>query len=289
MTVRTSELALHSMDDTMGPILITTIIGAVLLGMTLMQAFYYFMYPKDILYLKALVVGLVLADAIHLCVITDILYFHLVAKYYDPMTLSHMTWSTQVQALITGMSSSLVQLHYALWIWRASNSKPLLLFTLASIMVLASCNVAWLIFSSRMKAVQQTIRIAPLTMTIHSLSAFVDVMNAASIMVLLRRSQSGLIKSDNLINKMILFIVSTGLLTSLCAISLVVSLAAAPTTLISSAFYVLLGKLYVNSFLAGINARRSFFVRRNDKTNDLQLFTSVQYELTTYPTVITSS
>ncbi|KAE9392051.1 hypothetical protein BT96DRAFT_924959 [Gymnopus androsaceus JB14] len=51
------------------------------------------------------------------------------------------------------------------------------------------------------------------------------------------------------------FCLATGLLTTVCAICSLVSISVWPNTFVYIGFYVVLARLYVNSFLATLNAR----------------------------------
>jgi len=108
-----------------------------------------------------------------------------------------------------------------------------------------------------MDTYEQLLKISPLTITINALSTTVDVLIATSLVYLLHTARTGFKKSDTMINKLIVFVVNTGVLTTLCAIAALISLVASPNTLIYASFYFCIGRLYTNSFMATLNARRS--------------------------------
>ncbi|KAE9394600.1 hypothetical protein BT96DRAFT_185050 [Gymnopus androsaceus JB14] len=56
-------------------------------------------------------------------------------------------------------------------------------------------------------------------------------------------------------NRLMYFCLATGLLTTVCAICSLVSISVWPNTFVYIGFYVVLARLYVNSFLATLNAR----------------------------------
>ncbi|KAF8825082.1 hypothetical protein HHX47_DHR7000668 [Lentinula edodes] len=64
------------------------------------------------------------------------------------------------------------------------------------------------------------------------------------------------IASDTMINKLTIFAVNTGALTSLCAVASLISIIAAPNTFIYISFFFSMGRLYTNSLLATLNARK---------------------------------
>jgi len=134
------------------------------------------------------------------------------------------------------------------------------------LLVLANsgCGIAWVIVSIQIKTYEDLLKISPLTISINALSATADVIIAATLVIMLNRSRTGFSKSDTMINKLILFVVNTGLLTSCCAIASLISLVASPRTLIYASFYFCIGRLYSNSLLATLNARRILRGRVDD-------------------------
>ncbi|KAJ3892555.1 hypothetical protein GG344DRAFT_64536 [Lentinula edodes] len=73
--------------------------------------------------------------------------------------------------------------------------------------------------------------------------------------LLLHTSRTGFQRSDSIINKLIIFSINTGALTSLCAIASMLSILLAPATFIYISFFFCMGRLYANSLLATLNIR----------------------------------
>ncbi|KAF8625134.1 hypothetical protein AX17_006913 [Amanita inopinata Kibby_2008] len=258
MASATLELGapLHS---TMGAMFVGVLVSAVLHGITLVQAFYYFtLYPKDAWFLKTLVTVLVVFDATHLSFITHTIYHYLVSNYYDHQALQRLIWSVLMEALFTGLNGAFVQCFYTLRVWRLSHKNYFLSgIILCLIVANAGCGTVWVILSMRMQTFTEVLQITPLTITINAVSTTIDVLIAVSLCILLHRSRTGFKKSDNMINRLMLFVVNTGVLTSICAISSLICLVVSPRTLIYASFYFCIGRLYTNSFLATLNARKS--------------------------------
>lgn len=63
----------------------------------------------------------------------------------------------------------------------------------------------------------------PLSMSVNALAAAGDVLIAVLLCTLLQQSRTGFRRSDTMINKLILFSINTGLLTSICAVMSLVS------------------------------------------------------------------
>jgi len=140
---------------------------------------------------------------------------------------------------------------------------------LAIVLANAGCGTAWVILSMQLNTYEELLSISPLTISINALSTGADVLIAASLCFMLQRARTGFKKSDSMINRLMLFVVNTGVLTSICAIASLVSLLASPLTLIYASFYFCIGRLYTNSFLATLNARKSITGRIDDVSHML--------------------
>ncbi|KAG6855596.1 hypothetical protein H0H87_000391 [Tephrocybe sp. NHM501043] len=130
-------------------------------------------------------------------------------------------------------------------------------FISAIVVANATLGTVWVIQSMQLDTFDQLLEISPITISINALSTAADVIIAASLCYMLHRARTGFKRSDSMINRLMLFVVNTGVLTSLCAIASLISLVASPLTLIYATFYFCIGRLYTNSFLATLNARKT--------------------------------
>ncbi|KAF9463770.1 hypothetical protein BDZ94DRAFT_588844 [Collybia nuda] len=251
--------ALPPLDDSMGSMLLGVIISAILYGVSLVQTFFYYTsYPKDVWYLKSLVALTVVFDTVHLALISHTIYHYLVTNYFNPSSLQFMIWSLLIEALFTGLTGALVQTFYTARVWRLSKRNiPLTFGILFLVVANAGCGTAWVILAMSFKTFENLLDISGLTLTINALSTAVDIIIAASLCIMLNNARTGFKKSDTIINRLILFVVNTGVLTSCCALASLISLLASPKSLIYASFYFCIGRFYTNSFLATLNARKS--------------------------------
>jgi len=115
---------------------------------------------------------------------------------------------------------------------------------------------------------EELLTISPLAISINAVSTAADVFIAATLVSLLQRSRTGFRRSDTMITRLIIFVVNTGVLTSICAIGSLVSLIVSPKTLIYAAFYYCLGRLYTNSLIATLNARKGVIQAIEERTDN---------------------
>ncbi|KAF8231687.1 hypothetical protein L208DRAFT_50039 [Tricholoma matsutake] len=234
------SLTIQPVDNTMGAILIGTIVSAALLGVAYVQMFYYFVeYSKDHWHLKLLVTCTVLCDSVHQALISHTAYTYLVTNYNNPAYLQSLVWSLLLEVFFNGATAAMVQSFYATRVYRLSRSILFSTFIMIGIVVNAGCAI--------------------------------DILIATSLVILLYRSRSGFKHSDTMINRLILFVVNTGVMTSLAASGAFISLLASPHTLLYAPWYLFSGRLYTNSLLASLNARKFVTNGRRvvDETSDI--------------------
>jgi len=86
--------------------------------------------------------------------------------------------------------------------------------------------------------------------------AVVDCFLAGAMCYYLQKGRSGFSQSDGIVTKLIQYVVGSGVVTAACAIATLVVITIKPYGLVWTVFYYMRSKLYVNSFLAFLNARQ---------------------------------
>ncbi|KAG6901888.1 hypothetical protein C0995_007013 [Termitomyces sp. Mi166 len=143
---------------------------------------------------------------------------------------------------------------------------PLLIVIMSLVLSEFGCSFVFTVQALRLRTWAQLKQLKGLSMAVNILAALGDGLIAGALCYFLQRSRTGFRKSDTMIRKLIMFTVSTGVLTSICAIASLFSILVWPSTLIYAAFYFCLGRLYSNSVLATLNARQS--IRELGEDND---------------------
>ncbi|KAF8913735.1 hypothetical protein CPB84DRAFT_1840537 [Gymnopilus junonius] len=292
-------------DNTFGAAYIGVVVAGMLYGVSFVQTWYYFLkYRQDVWYIKTLVAAVWMFETVHQALISHTVYYYVITNYNSPDTLGKIVWSVLLEVLFNvrrqliarflpakidpqGLIGLLVQSFLTLRVWRLSgNNVPLTMvvgtlvlgcFGIAFIcmsfadnnfskLYYLGCSVAFTVQSLQLQTWVDLAQLKGLSMAVNLLGAATDVIIAAALFVFLHRSRTGFKKSDTMISKLIAFTVSTGLLTSICAVASLVSILASGNTLIYVAFYFTLGRLYSNSVLATLNARQ--IIRRLGENSD---------------------
>ncbi|KAJ3991484.1 hypothetical protein F5050DRAFT_1812489 [Lentinula boryana] len=123
-----------------------------------------------------------------------------------------------------------------------------------------------------------------------------DILIAAAMVYLLQQARSSIKRTNNVLRSVTIFTVTTGILTSVCAIFVLAMAAAYPGTNIEVTFYFILARLYSNSFLATLNVRDHMRDRSHSggvittsdfqvhpRTNHSAVLTTASHELENFP------
>ncbi|KAG2012234.1 hypothetical protein CC2G_012267 [Coprinopsis cinerea AmutBmut pab1-1] len=245
------------LDNTLGAAFVGMVVAATLHGVSCVQALYYFTHQTDRWPTKLLVGSVMFFDTVHQALITHTVYTYVVTDWGNPRMLDNLVWSLLVEVLFNGLTAFLVQSFLTMRVWKMS-SRNYLLTGLVSLLVVAEfvCVLVFTAVSMRLETFTKLANLEALSITVNALAAAGDVLITAALCTILHRSRTGFQRSDTMINKLILFSVNTGFLTSLCAVASLISITVAGHTFLYIAFFFCIGRLYTNSLLATLNARK---------------------------------
>ncbi|KAG2065603.1 hypothetical protein BDR04DRAFT_1108256 [Suillus decipiens] len=258
--------------STFGALFIGVIISAVLFGLSNVQAFIYFQTHKDIgiTFYKLAVIWLWVLDALHLVLIVHCIYYYLVINYAIIEAFVKIVWSFKLSVSIEFVLICSVHLLYVYCIWIISKGKSRTLpFTMSIIIILRLCVATvfiWALYQchvfSDLVKFQWAMYLSLGTII------FADIVIASTLCYLLATSRTGFSSTDSLITKLI---INTGCLTCVCSIAAIITCAVMPNSLIFITIDFLWAKVYVNSFLALLNARHYGEVKP-DNNNSYSLY-----------------
>ncbi|KAK0493136.1 hypothetical protein EDD18DRAFT_1333892 [Armillaria luteobubalina] len=233
-------------DSTFGALFIGMVMAAVLWGVSCVQTWYYFdNYRRDSMFLKGVVFFTWLSDTIHQILITHVLYYYTISHFGDTDALENIVWTLYVEVIFNAITGFLVQSFFAYRIWTFRKN-----FAVLSVIHTSAVAHTFLrLLTSKSSK--------PLSMSINVLAAAGDVLISVAICIFLNNAKSGFAWSNNVINRLMLFAINTGMLTSICACASLLFILALPNTLVYFAFYFMIGRFYVNSLLATLNSRKS--------------------------------
>ncbi|KAG1874778.1 hypothetical protein DFJ58DRAFT_758721 [Suillus subalutaceus] len=244
-----------TVDNTFGALLIGVVVSATLYGVTCVQTWYYFTHFSDPWYNKLLVGAMFLSDSIHQILVTHAMYTYLVTDFGSVSEI--FVWSLCVEVLFNGFTGFMVQSFLTMRVYRLSNKNVIATASVLSLVIAEFI----LVITYFAKAVTYTTfnqlpQIKPLSMSVNAVAAAGDILITIFLCIFLQQSRTGFRRSDTLINKLMLFSINTGLLTTVCAVMSLISITVWPDSFIYIAFYFCMGRFYCNSLLATLNARK---------------------------------
>lgn len=258
-------------DSTYGAYFIGVIASAVLYGVTCVQVSYYYVgYPSDPWHIKALVFAVFASDTVHQALVTHSAYVYLVSDIGAPAGLLDLVWSLLVEVLFNAITALLVQCFLVMRVYRLSNKSIVItVIVMSSVIAEFLLSVIYVAKSLPLRTFAELQQLKGISSAVNAITAASDVLIAACLCFLLQKSRTGFRRSDTMINRLMLFSLNTGLLTSIFAVASLISISVWPNAFIYIGFYFCVGRLYCNSLLATLNARR--IIRATSTDDDVSM------------------
>ncbi|KAF9456684.1 hypothetical protein BDZ94DRAFT_1275050 [Collybia nuda] len=251
------------LDNTMGAIFVGVLMGAALWGISCMQTFEYFSnFPNDSLGSKVMIAALFILDTVHQIFMSHVLYTYLVTHFFNPAYLNVVVWSLVAQVIASAFIGFIVQSFFVYRIWILSqNNIPIVAFVMMLVFAEFGLTTAYFIKGLSVTTFTELPRLLRLSQSVNAVAAAGDILIAASLIFILYRSKTGFSRSDSIVNQLILYSLNTGFLTSVCALLSLITITVYPATFLFITFYTPLSRLYTNSVLATLNARKKLRLR----------------------------
>ncbi|TBU53498.1 hypothetical protein BD310DRAFT_829972 [Dichomitus squalens] len=279
---------MSGLDSTYGALFIGVLVSAVLFGLTMLQVFVYFQhYPADRRWRKVAVFWLWFLDAFHFSLSAHFIYFYLVTNFDNPSALLTVIWSYKVRMISYGFVVISVHTLYTFQLWtlrgidenvepfkaedRRWSSQKITLQKSAARWIMRRVvpylvGVLVVIGYGKLRAVMcsETYRLDTFDRLSHApfatyvplvCSTLTDIVIAGSLCYFLAQCQTEFGAMNGVLRKLMFYTVNTGIVTSLCSIIAISMMIAYPATFITAAIEFLVIKLYINSYLAMLNAR----------------------------------
>ncbi|KAI3605802.1 hypothetical protein WG66_012385 [Moniliophthora roreri] len=267
----TCTLNIPPLHNTMGALFI----GVSLWGITSMQTYNYFLQywrvDRPILNMTLM--------------LSHLLYVYLVSNWGNPAILATLLCHSVLIDLFYGLTTTkafigfIVQLFLCYRVYVLSRNNyivtgvvvlPVLaLFTIT----MAYFGTAW---SQHFTLFADLARIKGLSVTVNVLGAASDVVITSALSFYLWTSKSGIRKTDAIMNRLILFCVRSGLLTTVTAILSLITIQVYPDTFIYICFYSILARFYSFSLLATLNARSDLRSQTSNGANSFAASVSLE-------------
>ncbi|EIW61539.1 uncharacterized protein TRAVEDRAFT_69872 [Trametes versicolor FP-101664 SS1] len=243
-----------------------------LYGITCMQTFMYYANQRkggDRWPIHILVAFLWAMDTTHQ-IITNRGFWVLISRVHDPFILSkEYLWA----GLFTSLVTLPTQLFFVMRIWRISKKNWFvpLIFVPCSLFQFGGY-IAFLVLCLNGGPTAEIIYvIRKLPMAFWGVGAAEDVLISMCLVYLLwhNRDRGGFRSTERLIYRLTVFAINTGMWTSMCALFVIITMAAYPQIQTYVALYLVVCPLYCNTLLANLNGRS--YIRGDDFTEPISL------------------
>lgn len=249
-----------TLDNTIGAAFLGASASCILFGITIVQTqLYYHNFPKDWTFQKASVATLVIFATFHLIFTLHAVYFYIIVNFGNLAALQTIVWSFKGQLLINTLTALLVQGLYAMRVWKFGRNFSRFWSGFAVCIVAGgwAVGIFAVVKSYKQKnftdldSMRSVLYAAPITAT------SVDMIIAAAMCYYLNRSRTSFVRTNNKIFNVMRYVLISGFLTSACSLCTLITYATMPHNLVFIGIDLVLPNLYINSYIAMLNTRKS--------------------------------
>ncbi|KAF9501309.1 hypothetical protein BDN71DRAFT_856638 [Pleurotus eryngii] len=249
----------QTLDNMLGSLFIGSVLAAVLYGVTSLQSYWYYhwFYKRDSMVHRVAVGVLWTLDTFHLFLIAHGVYHYCVTGFSNPTKLNEIVWSMKLQIVINVVIILLVQGLYTYRVWLLGGYHNALLAYVVIATVAGAFGVGMVLAHQvyTLKDIADHQKIGWAIISSLATATIVDFIIAGAMVYYLQRSRGLQSRMNSKIATMMQFVLGSGFLTSACSTSALIAYVVMPKTLVFMGIESLLTKLYINSFLAMLNAR----------------------------------
>ncbi|KAI0692569.1 hypothetical protein BC835DRAFT_1277494 [Cytidiella melzeri] len=257
LPIRTQQHSPKNPSGRYGPIFIGMVINLLLYGIMITQTYWYFdTFKRDKIWMKLFVALLLICDTLNSAFDVSFVYIPLVADYGITPNWSSTPALVLLDPAMTAIVAFLVQMFFAWRVRVLSNNWPLVAF-------IATCSICQFmgglgtsIACGIVPEFVQFRRFQVVVIVWLTCSAVADTAITLSLVWHLQKHKTGLIGTDDVVNKIIRLTVQTGMITAVCAIIDLVLFLITPSGL-HLIFNLPLSKLYTNTLMSSLNSRVS--------------------------------
>ncbi|KAI0709741.1 hypothetical protein C8Q76DRAFT_798538 [Earliella scabrosa] len=254
-----------SLDNSFGAVLLGTYFGIMLYGLTLHQVYRYTrLFPRDNWFIKGVVYSVLAFETWHTVLCMHIGYWYLATNYFAPDALGKGVWSIDLIPISASFVIMSSQLFFVRRVYMFGPKFKWVVFIAGFLFIV---EFAFLAAASVEAFIQGTfVKYAHVTWLISvgfGTASVADIVLTTALIITLRASRTGFRRSDGVIEILILYAVTTGLLTTIFNVLTFLFAAIMPDNLIYIAFDIVASKMYATSLLAALNSRASLSEKNN--------------------------
>ncbi|KAL4255952.1 DUF6534 domain-containing protein [Pleurotus pulmonarius] len=249
----------QTLDNMLGSLFVGSLLAGVLYGVTSLQAYsyYHWFHSRDSLVHRIAVGLLWCLDTLHFVLVVHGVYYYCVSSFGSSVHLSVLVWSMKLQIVINVIIILLVQGLYAyrVWLLGGYHNKIIAYVTVAIVAIAFGVGMVLAHYVYTLTDIADHESIGWAIIASLATATFVDFFIAGAMVYYLRRSRGLQSRVNSKLSTMMHMSLTSGVLTSACSMTALIVYVTMPKTLIFMGVESFLTKLYINSFLAMLNAR----------------------------------
>ncbi|KAH7908458.1 hypothetical protein BJ138DRAFT_1115844 [Hygrophoropsis aurantiaca] len=252
------------------------LLATVLSGITIVQGWIYLNNNRDTWLLRSLVLFLISADILTTSLDLRLMHRYLVENFGNLTELVVAPYEIITEYAVTVLIVFLVQLFFLSRVYMLRKEKWIVALVIA-VFATAAVVTGFVAIAD----LAHHPRVAFLTSTANkvlfgingSFSAVADIIITAALTWTFASSKKGIKRSDTILQKLLMYVVSRGLLVSVSQVLFLVTYLAKPDALWWVPLHFMLSKLYVITMVAMLNGRESIRSQANGVQTSTSMFT----------------
>jgi len=259
-------MSIPPLDNTLGAVLIGVLVATGLYGITCIQTYMYWFRQKDHWPLRTAVAALWVIDTLHVFMLGHFLYHYTVSNFGKPLALLVPAWSIYGEISTAIASDTTIRAIFTFRIWSLSRNVWLTAFVGVNSLLVSCGALAALVKAATLNNYARFSEISWLIYWMICGTVFVDITIAGTMCYLLNKMRTGFRRTDFQIQTLMVYIINTGVLTSIAASACMLCYALMKDNFVFIGIMFTLPTFFLNSLLATLNARKHI----KDMSSDIQ-------------------
>ncbi|KZV67330.1 hypothetical protein PENSPDRAFT_755014 [Peniophora sp. CONT] len=259
-----------TLQGTMEPFLILSVLSMILYGVLLMQIFnYYSSYQDDLKALRVAVAVILVLETLQQALILHSLWYYLVHLGAEDITAgTAVNWSFVGRLVPTELGTLIVEFLFVARIWILGDRKKPYLLLFVPAVVAFGFGIALIVHFFQRPAFGDAPSSRWFIIAWAATRTLADLSIAATKCWKLNRSRRDLsAEIQSVLWSIFSFALTTGILTSVFALLIIITYLVLPFDFVYAGIYTIYGKIYANSLLASLNTRQALRARAHHTVN----------------------
>jgi len=248
-------------DTTIGPLLIGSFLNIFLFGITVSQFHSYVTSPymtTDSWWINFVVMSVFSLDVVHTVVDMIGTYHRSITHFGDIVHIDLVTWTFVLPLACASAITFIVNHFFAIRILRFSSQRWLAAIIIMLAWATMLSTLATAIGYGIINSWSHSWKIEPALLTACGCAMTVDIVVSVALVYHLRQRKTGMERTDDILSRIVVFTVQTGIATTLSSLLILVLYLCYPDTTYITIFLAPHPKLYSVSVLSSLNMRQAW-------------------------------